>query len=184
MIGSMPVLFELVVNFGANEQAVQSATEGTRRLDHIEVRGVSLPLNGPFVSRPGSPNPHTEWSVFVGGMGVRASGPKPDIDPRSLTTEEITHVGHALYDLLGTFTGYRAAAVGWNRKSLVDIDDLETHWQNGEPPTEKGLVLADDLCDRWGLGRQWVNFSTGYRWEPYAGSTNIRWSGWHARRPT
>jgi hypothetical protein len=178
----MPVLFKLVVNFGADEQAAQSATQETQRGDPIVVRGVPLPLNGPFVSRLGSPNPHTEWSVSVAGMGVHASGPKPDIDPGSLTSEEITHVGHALYDLLASFTGYRAAVVGWNPKSLVDIDRLETRWRKGEPPSEKGLVLAEDLCDRWGLGRQWVTFSAGYRWQPYAGSSNIRWSGWHAGR--
>ena len=169
----MAIVFELVVNFGVNEQAAQSAIEEVRRLDHVKVRGVSLPLGGPFVSRPGSPNPYTELSVFVRGMGVGAPAPNPDIDPRSLTSEEITHVGYVLYGLLGTFTGYRAAAVGWDPESLVDIDDLETDWQNGDQPTYRGLVLADNLCERWGLGPEWVTFDTGYRWRPYAGSKNI-----------
>ena len=167
------IVFELVVNFGANERGARSATEGVRRFGHIEVRGVPLPLGGPFVNRLRSPTPYIEFSVFVGGMGVGTPGPRPDIDPRSLTSEEITHVGLALYELLGGFSGYRAAVVGWDPESLVDVEDLETDWQNGDPPEYDGLVLADDLCERWGLGREWVAFATGYRWLPYSGSKNI-----------
>lgn len=40
--------------------------------------------------------------------------------------EEITQVGHAPYDLLQGFSGYRAAIVGWSPESLVDLHDLET----------------------------------------------------------
>jgi hypothetical protein len=68
-----------------------------------------------------------------------------------LTSEEITQVGHALYDLLSGFSGYRAAIVGWDPESLVDVEDLEADWRNGDPPGYDGLVLADDLCERWGL---------------------------------
>lgn len=171
----MAILFELVVNFGANEQGLEAATEGVRRVDHIDVRGVSLPLGAPVVTRLGSPGTrtYTEFSVYVRGMGYGAPGPRPDLDPRSLTSEEITRVGHALYDLLSGFSGYRAAVVGWDPESLVDVDDLEADWRNGDPPGYDGLVLADDLCERWGLGREWVAFRDGYRWLPYSGSKNI-----------
>ncbi len=167
------IVFELVVNFGANEQGAGAATEEFRRFGHIEVRGASLPLSGPFVNRLGSTTPYIEFSVFVCGIGVGTQGPRPDIDARTLTSEEITHVGLALYELLGGFSGYRAAAVGWDPESLVDVEDLETDWQKGDPPECDGLVLADDLCERWGLGREWVAFATGYRWLPYSGSKNI-----------
>lgn len=90
-----------------------------------------------------------------------------------MTSEEITQVGYALYDLLGGFSGYRAAVVGWDPESLVDVEDLEADWRNGDPPGYNGLVLAGDLCERWGLGREWVAFTDGYRWLPYSGSKNI-----------
>ena len=59
----MAILFELVVNFGTNEHGVEAATEGVRRVDHIDVRGVSLPLGDPIVTRLGSPNTYIEFSV-------------------------------------------------------------------------------------------------------------------------
>jgi hypothetical protein len=169
----MAILFELVVNFGADEQGAEAATEGVRRVGHVDVREVSLPLGGPVITRLGSPGTYIEFSVYVRGMGHGAPGPGPDLDPRSLASHEITKVGHALYDLLRGFSGYRAAVVGWDPESLVDIPDLEADWQNGDPPGYNGLVLADDLCRRWRLGREWVAFADGYRWLPYSGSTNI-----------
>ncbi|MGH3159823.1 MAG: hypothetical protein ACRDNF_25060 [Streptosporangiaceae bacterium] len=107
------------------------------------------------------------------GIGYGGPGPKPDLAPRSQTSQDITHVGHVLYDLLKQFSGYRAAIVGWDPESLVDVDDLDTDWRNGDPPDYNGLVLADDLCQRWRLGPDWVTFHDGYRWLPYTGSTNI-----------
>lgn len=169
----MAIVFELVMNFGTNERGTQAATERVRQAGYVAVREVPLPLSGPVITRVGSPNAYIEFSVYVRGIGSGAAGPKPDIDPRSLTSEEITQVGHALYDLLGSFSGYRAAVVGWDPESLVDVGDLEADWRNGEPPEYDGLVLAEDLCERWGLGREWVTFSDGYRWLPYSGSKNI-----------
>jgi hypothetical protein len=66
--------------------------------------------------------------------------------------------------LLQGFSGYRAAIVGWDRESLIDLPDLETDWRNGEAPGYNGLVLANDLCQRWQLGPEWVAFGHGHRW--------------------
>lgn len=71
----MAVLFELVVNFGANEQGAEAATEGVRRVGHVDVRGVSLLFGGPVVTRLGSPDSYIEFSVYVRGMGCGAPGP-------------------------------------------------------------------------------------------------------------
>ena len=169
----MAILFELVVNFGGNEDAAQAATALVRRVDHVEVRGLSVPLGDPVITRLPSPNRYIEFSVVVPGLGYSGPGPKPDLDPRSLTSAEITQVGHALYDLLHGFSGYRAASVGWNPESLVDLQDLETDWCNGDPPGYNGLVLANDLCARWQLGPEWVAFDHDHRWLPYSGSKNI-----------
>lgn len=166
------VIFELVVNFGGDEQATEAAAALVRRVDHIEVRGVSLPLGDPFITRMHSPTAYVEFSVHPRGLGYGGPGPTPGLDPRSLTDEEITHAGRALYDLLQGFSGYRAAIVGWNPESLVDLHDLETDWRNGDAPAYNGLVLADDLCRRWQLGAEWVAFGPGHRWVPYRGSRN------------
>ena len=76
-------------------------------------------------------------------------------------------------NLLRSFSGYRAAIVGWDPESLVDLNDLEADWRNGDPPAYDGLVLADDLCATWELGQEWVAFQDGYRWLPYSGSKTL-----------
>ncbi len=170
----MAILFELVVNFGIDEQAAGTATEAVRLAGHVDVRGVPVAFGGPFAARLGSPDNYIEFRVVACGLGYGDPDPKPDLNPRSLTGEELLHVGHALYELLKGFSGYRAAIVGWDPESLVDLQDLETDWQRGDPPACNGLVLADDLCQRWQLGPEWVAFGDGYRWLPYLGSKNWR----------
>jgi len=167
----MAVIFELVVNFGTGKEAAEAAAERVGRAGHIDVRGVHVPLTGPFVTGLGSPD-YIEFTVHPSGIGW---GPhlKPAFDPRSLTSDEITRIGHSLYDLLRAFSGYRAAIVSWNPESLVDLEDLETDWRHGDPPSYNGLVLADDLCERWRLGPEWSAFEPGYRWLPYSGSRNL-----------
>jgi len=167
------ILFELVVNFGTDEQGVEAAADIVRRVGHVEVRGLSVPLGDPYVTRFES-EPYIEFSVVARGLGYGGPGPKPDFDPRSLTNEDITQVGHALYDLLRGFSGYRAAIVGYDPESLVNLRELESEWRDGALDYD-GLVLAGDLCERWRLGAEWESFSPGYRWLPYSGSKNI-WS--------
>jgi hypothetical protein len=170
----MAIVFELVVNFGTDKQAAEAAAELVRRADHIDVRGVPVPLGEPFVYELTPPPAYIEFSVHPRGIGYCGPGPKPDFDPRSLTSDEITRIGHTLYDLLRGFSGYRAAVVGWDPESQVDLEDFEADWRNGDPPRYDGLVLADDLCERWRLGPEWIVFSPGYRWLPYSGSRNLR----------
>lgn len=60
------------------------------------------------------------------GIGHRYGdpGPMPDVDLRSLTSDEITRTGHALYNLVRSFFGYRAAIVGWDPEALVDVEEV------------------------------------------------------------
>lgn len=169
----MAVVFELVVNFGTDEQAIRAAAELVRRAGHIDVRGVPVPLGEPYVRLLAPPPAYIEFTVHPRGIGFGGPGPKPDLDPRSLTNHEITRIGHALYDLLRGFSGYRAAIVGWDPESLVDLEDLEADCRNGDPPPYDGLVLADDLCEKWRLAPEWTAFTPGYRWLPYSGSRNL-----------
>lgn len=178
----MAIIFELVVNFGTNEEAVAAAAELVRQAGHVDVRGVPVPFGDPYITKLTRPPAYIELSVHMRGIGYGGPGPKPGLDPRSLTSDEITRTGRALYELLRSFSGYRAAVVGWNSESLVDVEDLEADWRSGDPPNYDGLVLADDLCDRWQLGPEWSAFEPGYRWLPYSGSKNLWLSLWRADR--
>ena len=164
------VICELVVNFGTDKEAAGAAAGLVRRAGHVDVRGVQAPLGDPYVTELTRPSAYIEFSVHPRGIGYGGPGPRPDLDPHSLTADEITRIGHALYELLRGFSGYRAAIVGWDPESLVDLEDLETDWRTGDPPGYNGLVLADDLCERWRLGPEWRVFEPGYRWLPYSGS--------------
>ena len=169
----MAVLFELVVNFGTDEQGVEAAVDAVQRVGRVEVRGLSVPLGDPYVTRLKSDDPYIEFSVVARGLGTDRPASALDFDPRSLTNEEMTQVGHGLYDLLRNFSGYRAALVGCDSESLVDMTELESEWRAGELDYD-GLVLAEDLCERWRLGPAWVAFNPGFRWLPYSGAKN--WS--------
>ena len=69
----MAVLFELGVNFGTGKVAAEAAAELADRAGHIDVRGVQVPLPGPFVTGPGSPD-YIEFTVHPSGIG----GPPPE----------------------------------------------------------------------------------------------------------
>jgi hypothetical protein len=135
----MAVIFELVVNFGTDNEAAGAAAELARQVGHVDVRGVPAPFGEPFVRKLTAPSPaYIEFAVHPRGIGYGGPRPKPDLDPRSLSDDEITRVGDALYDLLRGFSGYRAAIVGWDPESLVDLEDLEADWGNGDPPGYNG----------------------------------------------
>jgi hypothetical protein len=169
----MAIIFELVVNFGTDKEAAGVATELVRRAGHVDVRGVPVPLGEPYIGGFTGPSGYIEFSVHPRGIGHSGPGPRPDFDPSSLTDEEITRIGHALYDLLRGFSGYRAAIVGWDPESLVHLKEIETDCRAGDlPDYYNGLVLADDLCHKWRLGPEWSAFEPGYRWLPYSGSRN------------
>jgi hypothetical protein len=169
----MGVAFELVVNFGTSEEAAVAAAGLVRRADHVSVRGLPVPLGEPYVYHLNPPHGYIEFSVHPRGIDYAGPGRKPDFDP-ALTSDEITRIGHALYDLLRGFSGYRAAVVGRNPEWMVDLEDLEADCRRGDPPCYDGLVLAEDLCQRWRLGPGWIAFEPGYRWLPYTGDRNFR----------
>ena len=62
-------------------------------------------------------------------MGLHLNG----IGSALTDQRQITGIGRSLYDLLRAFSGYRAAIVRWNPESLVDLEDLEFDWRNGDP---------------------------------------------------
>lgn len=170
----MAVIFELVLAFdmGADD-AVAAATAHVQAVATVGVRGVDVPLGDPFVTRlTGTGRPYIGFSVHPRGIGYGGPAPAP-VDVRSLTDDEISQIGTDLYGLLRGLRGYRAAMVGWDPESLVDLDDLEADCLTGHPPEYDGLVLADDVRARLGLAAGWEPFIEGYGWIPYRGSRNV-----------
>ena len=170
----MAVVFELVIAFDLDaDDAVEAAAARVQSVGGVAVRGTHLPFRAPLVSRlTATAHPYIEFSVYPAGIGWGAPGPAP-VDIRSLTDDDIAQVGHDLYGVLRGLRGYRAAAVGWDPESIVDVDDLEADCRAGDPPVYDGLVLADDVRSRLGLVEGWERFTEGYSWLPYRGSRNV-----------
>jgi hypothetical protein len=169
------IIFELVVNFLRDEEAVAAATDELARHPTVEVRGAQLPVTPPSVTRFRSMDDqlrYIEFSVNPRGLGYGGPGPSPPFKARDLGDDEMTRVGEQLYDLLRRFQGYGAAIVGWDPEPLVDVDDLESDYlTDGSISGLDGLVLSDALIERW-RPEGFVPFAPGYSWLPYRGSQN------------
>ncbi|SDT81122.1 hypothetical protein [Actinoplanes derwentensis] len=149
----MAVIFELVVNFGQDVAGAERAREaalaaaplvaGAHRIGvhaHVDTRGAYAELSVMPVA--------VSWgSTFDEGL--------PHLE---LSAAELTELGHGLYGLLSTFSGYRAAAVGWDCEPYADTEDLE----DAEAP---GRVFAEGIVS----GPSFTPFAPGYVWVPYTG---------------
>lgn len=168
----MAVVFELVVNFGRNEAAVSEAAELVERHQAVVVRGASVPITSPSITRfrpPGGDIRYIEFSVWP--RGINKGGPAhPSFSAYDLKREEIMAVGEQLYELLRRFRGYEVAIVGWDPEELVDVAILEEEWVlDGTISTLNGLVLAQSFADRW-QPAGFVPFEPGFQWLPYSGT--------------
>jgi len=172
---SVAVIFELVVNFGRDEDAVAAATHELEQHPTVEVRGVQLPVTPPFVTRIHSDEElaYIEFSVYPRGIGYGSPIPHPPIDVRDLRNDEIGAVGEELYELLRRFHGYETAMVGWDPEYCVDVRELESDWlPDGTIYKLHGLVLSDALIERW-RPEGFVPFAPGFSWLPYRGTPNL-----------
>ncbi|AUI59586.1 hypothetical protein B1H26_18445 [Amycolatopsis sp. BJA-103] len=89
----------------------------------------------------------------------------------NLDIDELSAVGRSLYALLGKFTGYRIAAVGWERADTwFDLDELRSDYADelaaGDLP---GLVVSDDVYETLPGAKGFKTFEPGYQWIPYRG---------------
>lgn len=168
------IVFELVVNFGLNDEAVVRARAELDRTSVISLRGVHLALTPPFVRRLSAGGvEYIEYSVHPRGLGYGGPGPKPSFEPSSVTDDELTDVGRQLYALLKRFDGYQAAMVGWDPEGFVDLSELEADWvADGSIASLDGLVISSEVADRWGCDAGWAPFDLAHVWRPYSGSRN------------
>lgn len=166
----MAIAFELVVNFGLNEVAAGVACELVLGAAPLMAGDQSVSLHEPLLNlvRPGDGMPYVLMSVLPVGVGWGVAIDRRR-ERRSLTATQLSDLGHGLYGLLGRFSGYQAAQVGWDPEGLVDPMELRQE-QTDElaAGTLPGLVLAEDvLPDVRGPG--FVPFHPGFVWLPYAG---------------
>jgi hypothetical protein len=164
------ILFELVVNYGRNEQAAQDAARMATTHPPLRAGRHRIPLAAPVLrtveAREGEP--YLEMAIVPVGVGFR-----PGWERLRLTAGELSELGHDLYSLLSTFSGYRVAMVGIDPEILVDPVELRMDWADElADGSLTGLVLAEDLHRSLPESRGFVPFSDGFVWIPYRGERN------------
>ncbi|MFE7788657.1 hypothetical protein [Streptomyces sp. NPDC057460] len=162
----MAIGFELVVNFGDNIEAAQSAALTDPKPWVLHAGTHRIRLHRPMLTTAGS---YIELSILpvAVGWGVGLDGSLPRF---RLTAAELTELGHQLYELLAKFDGYVTARVGWDPESLLDPVELKTEWSEElAGGSLDGLVLCEKLHSELGLGDDYVPLQPGYRWIPYRG---------------
>jgi hypothetical protein len=162
----MAMCFELVVNFGQNTEAAHAAALVNPKAFTLQAGKHRIPLHRAALNRNRG---YIEMTVLPVGVGFRV-GADGTMPRNTLSAAEFTDLGMGLYRLLSEFSGYVAAAVGWDMESLVDPEDLRENWDvelaNGDI---HGLVLSDALYREVGLGDGWAEFQPGYQWRPWRG---------------
>jgi hypothetical protein len=107
----MAICFELVVNFGENVEAAQSAAVVNPSPLTLQAGSHRIPPHRAMLNRVGS---YIELSVLP--VAVSWGLPMDGTLPRArLSATELTELGTGLYRLLAKFSGYVAAKVGWDR---------------------------------------------------------------------
>lgn len=165
----MAICFELVVNFGENFEAAQSAALTGPNPMTLQAGSHRFPLHRPILDTSGS---YVALSILP--VSVSWGTPMDGTLPRTgLSAAELTELGQGLYRLLAKFSGYVAAIVGWDPEAFVDPAGLRGYW--GDEPdddTLDGLVLCETLHNELGLSGNYVEFQPGYLWIPYRGEKN------------
>ncbi|QKW19409.1 hypothetical protein HUT16_10295 [Kitasatospora sp. NA04385] len=169
----MAVVFTLVVNFGDDLESARGAAATAAGWPPLKAGHHRIPLH-PATITSESPEyaespAYAQLSVLPVAVGFGAAPDRP-LPRIGLTSEELTELGHGLYDLLAKFDGYQAAMVGWDPDSLVDTTylrtDLTDELANGSPG---GLVVSESLHRDLGMGRHFAPFAPGFVWIPWQG---------------
>ncbi|MGH3728617.1 MAG: hypothetical protein ACRDTU_07665 [Micromonosporaceae bacterium] len=164
----MAIVFELVINYGHDHAAAQDASRLVAIHPPLTAGPHHVRLHQPLTRtvRDAAGEPYLELSIVPAqvGFGVGLDGSQPRL---ALTAKELSKLGSGLYSLLATFTGYRAARVGWDPETFIDPVELQQEWAEelaaGALP---GLVLAEDLQLHTSM-RGFVPFADGFVWIPY-----------------
>lgn len=155
-------VFELVIDFGRDEEAAVAASTRCAGWPPFLLRDVELELQGPYLTGLGSAGTgFIELSVWFGGIqfgGIR----HPDLDPYTVTSAELVAVRTGLNELLAGMHGYRIAMVGWDPEELVDERELRSRIAEFGTDHLEGLVVAPPLDQELGIGHLVEPFTDGF----------------------
>lgn len=165
---AVAIVYELVVNFGTDDDAAAHAAEICAAWPTLRLRDLDLPLYGPHDHRSA-----TEFAVSVSGVlygGLR----HPGLDPYSLTEAEILVVRDWLYELLARMHGYHIAMVGWDPEELVDEREVRRQIDELGVDHLSGLVMRSPLAGELGIDGLVAPFDRDHVWLPAAGVPHLR----------
>lgn len=162
----MAVVFELVINFGANRAAARRASGIVATVKPIRVGDQVIELHPPEVLEVGR---RIEYSLMP--VGVSWGLPHDRGRERiALDAAGLSALGHRLYDLLRRMDGYQAAMVGWDPECLVDLDELRLEYPDELADASlHGLVLSADARRTLPAATGLVPFGPAHEWVPYQG---------------
>jgi hypothetical protein len=165
----MAVVFELSVHFGPERAAADRfIAQIKQRYRSFPIGTHTIALHPPLLNIRSAPNIEVSIIPIGIGMGVAMDRDHPHLD---LTTDELTRLGHQLYDLLRGLDGYKVAMVGWDTDRFTCLE-LQTDYQaellDG---TMTGVVVARDQLASLTTSQHFVPFDAYADWIPYAGTT-------------
>ncbi|MGI5240268.1 hypothetical protein [Dactylosporangium sp. CA-139066] len=166
----MGIAFGLAVNFGVDQAAAWTAQDLVRGAMPLTAGRRQVGLHEPAVcwETDADDVPYLLMSVLPIGIG-RGLPVDRGHELVRLPAAALTELGHQLYRLLGRFTGYRAAQVGWDPFTLVDLAELRRECVEGlQAGTIPGLVLAENILPE-ARGTVFKPFVPEFVWIPYAG---------------
>ncbi|MER5884932.1 hypothetical protein ABT160_13980 [Streptomyces sp. NPDC001941] len=168
----MAVIYELVVNFGDDHDAAQAAV---RTLDPPPVLPAgphAIRFFEPTLDRWEGYHGNEFWLCSLVARNVGYGLANEDSAQRiPMKAAELTQLTTGLYGVLSELRGYRAACVGFDPESVIDLAELREEFLEelageGLP----GLVLSEAMGRELGAGPAFVPYREGFSWCPYEGS--------------
>ena len=119
----MAVVFELVVNFGTNQDAVSSAERALLTVPSLDLGDSEHEARGPRITW--FTDAYIEFSVAVSNIN------KGGVDAHHLPAIQVTAIAEYLYDVLRRFARYEIAVVGWDpRWRVKSLRTFTNTWSN------------------------------------------------------
>lgn len=173
----MAVVFELVVNAGADREVATRIGATLTDLAPLPAGRHRVALHPPlFATVRGADGPaYQEISLVPVGVGHKVSL-DAGTERLALGADELSELGHGLYEVLRACRGYRVAMVGWDPESFLDVAELQESWADELRQGDlAGLVLSDDAI------RELATLGTEVAVEPFAAGTS--WMPYQGTRP-
>jgi len=165
----MAVVYELVVDFGANEGAAQRYREWLlNQPKSVTVGDKEIGLHDPLLER----TRQHYFSVDIIPVRIGYSvGLDHGLGERiPLTKGELADLGLKLYEFVRGRPGYQLAMVGWDVDYWLFPEELKSEWrQEITEGSLKGLVISKQLLREFPGACNFMPFDDEHDWVPYVG---------------